>query len=416
VTKEGVSQKIEFKNSEGVTLAGRLELPGVQPQAFALFAHCFTCSKDVAAASRVSRALRDRGMAVLRFDFTGLGNSDGDFGNTHFSSNVQDLQSAADFLRRHYEAPALLVGHSLGGAAVLAVASSIPEVKAVATIGAPSDPSHVAHLFQGKEDESELKGESEVLLAGRSFRIRKSFLDDIRSQNLLGRLKNLNKPVLLFHSPVDQVVSIDHARHLYEALKHPKNFVSLDQADHLLTRKEDSEFVADLLASWASRYLLPLRESASGSSKVEAGQVLVTEKDRRFLQDIWAGPHRLAADEPRSLGGSDLAPSPYDLLLAALGSCTTMTLRMYADHKKIPLTKASVRLRHSKIHLKDCEDCQTPDNASNTGKIDEIHRELVLEGNLNNDQRRRLLEIADRCPVHRTLHSEVRVRTHLWDE
>lgn len=249
------SEKLTFTNADGVELAGRLEVPRKTPGAFALFAHCFTCSKDVAAASRISRALASKGIGVLRFDFTGLGNSDGDFANTNFSSNVQDLIEAARFLGKEYEAPRLLVGHSLGGAAVLAAAGELPRVQAIATIGAPADPEHVSHLFKGKVDEIQNQGEATVLLAGREFKIKKQFVDDLKSQTQGQRIASLRKALLIFHSPIDDLVGIENARAIYQQAHHPKSFISLDQADHLLTSPEDSQYVADVLASWAGRYI-----------------------------------------------------------------------------------------------------------------------------------------------------------------
>ncbi len=399
--------KIEFENASGELLAGRLELPDGDARAFALFAHCFTCSKDVAAASRISRALAQRGFGVLRFDFTGLGNSEGDFANTDFSSNVADLRRAAGWLEEHHQAPALLVGHSLGGAAVLAAAFDLPAVRAVATIGAPSDPQHVERLLRDDVGRIEREGEALVELGGRRFPIRKEFLRDLDRQNLLDRLKDLDKAVLVMHSPIDAVVGIDHARRLYEALRHPKSFVSLDDADHLLSRRADARYVADVLAAWASRYV-DGETAAADDAALPPREALVTERDPdAFEQSVRIGRHVLVADEPESSGGHDRGPDPYGFLLAALGTCTSMTLRMYARHKGWPLEHVAVHLRHEKVHAKDCEDCESKD-----GKVDQIHREIRIVGDdLDDEQRARLLEIADRCPVHRTLGSETKVRT-----
>lgn len=397
------AEKITFQNSNGETLAGRLETPSEPPTGVALFAHCFTCSKDIAAASRISRALSAEGIAVLRFDFTGLGNSDGDFANTNFSSNVDDLIAAADYLRREHEAPALLIGHSLGGAAVLAAADRIREARAVITIGAPSDPSHVSHLLEGSLEEIEREGAATVDLAGRKFRITRRFLDDIRSQSLHERIRKMNKALLVFHSPADRTVGIEHAREIFEAAMHPKSFISLDQADHLLSNRADSIYVGKTIAAWASRYVTTAR---SGTGLPAEGEVWVSESDGRFAQDVQVAHHRLRADEPEEMGGTDTGPSPYDLLLAGLGACTSMTLRMYANHKKFPLEHVRVRLRHEKVHASDCEECETQ-----SGKLDHISRWIEMKGELTDEQRRRLLEIADRCPVHRTLHSEIRIET-----
>jgi putative redox protein len=408
-------EKLTFPGSHEAILAGRLELPVGKPRAYALFAHCFTCTKDIFAAGRIAEALAGHGIAVLRFDFTGLGASEGDFAHTNFSSNVQDLIKAADFLREHYEAPKLLVGHSLGGAAVLAAASRLFEAFAVATIGAPADPAHVARLFTDKRAEIEAAGEAEVLLAGRPFRIRKQFLDDIAQQSNAAMLGRLGKALLILHAPRDQIVGIENASAIFQAAKHPKSFISLDDADHLLSRRADAVYAADVLAAWANRYIGGTEECRPEPDPSEPGVVTVSEHGSdtargisRLAQNILAGRHRLTADEPLDVGGSDLGPNPYDLLLAALGACTSMTLRLYADHKKWPLERVAVRLSHEKIHAADCADCETRD-----GKIDRIEREIAISGPLDATQRRRLLEIAEKCPVHRTLHSEINVASRL---
>jgi len=408
-------EKLTFPGSQAAILAGRLELPEGRPRAYALFAHCFTCTKDIFAAGRIAEALAGHGIAVLRFDFTGLGASEGDFAHTNFSSNVQDLLKAADFLREHYEAPRILIGHSLGGAAVLAAAHQVPEAVAVATIAAPAEPSHVAHLFTDKRSEIEAAGEAEVLLAGRPFRIRKQFLEDIAQQNNAAMLGRLGKALLLFHAPRDQIVGIENAAAIFQAAKHPKSFVSLDDADHLLTRRADAVYVADVLAAWAQRYVGAIEKRTPEPTAPEEGTVVVSERGAdtahgigRLAQEILAGRHRLIADEPVEAGGSDLGPNPYDLLLAALGACTSMTLRLYADHKKWPLERVSVRLSHAKIHAADCADCETRE-----GKIDRIERTIALDGPLDDSQRRRLLEIAEKCPVHRTLHAEIKIDSRL---
>jgi putative redox protein len=406
-------EKVTFPGSQGATLAGRLEWPEGGPLAFALFAHCFTCTKDIFAAGRIAEGLARQGIAVLRFDFTGLGASAGDFAHTNFTSNVQDLVKAADFMRDRFAAPRILIGHSLGGAAVLAAAQAVPEAVAVATIGAPADPAHVAHLFTDALPEIEAKGEAEVLLAGRPFRIQRQFLDDIAAHNSAAQLAKLNKALLVFHSPLDNTVGIDNARRIFEATKHPKSFISLANADHLLSRRADAGYVADVLAAWASRYLeaTPATEAAIE----DGGVVTVAERGAdpargigKLAQEITIGRHRLSADEPASLGGTDLGPNPYDFLLAGLGACTSMTLRLYAEHKKLPLDKVTVRLRHNKIHAADCADCETKE-----GKIDVIERDIEIRGALDDAQRRRLLEIADKCPVHRTLHGEIKMSSRL---
>jgi uncharacterized OsmC-like protein/alpha/beta superfamily hydrolase len=408
-------EKLTFPGSHDAVLAGRLELPEGEPRAYALFAHCFTCTKDIFAAGRIAEALAGHGIAVLRFDFTGLGASEGDFAHTNFSSNVQDLIKAADYLRQHYAAPTILIGHSLGGAAVLAAATRVPEAVAVATIAAPADPAHVAHLFTDKRAEIEASGEAEVHLAGRPFRIRKQFLDDIAQQSSAAMLGNLGKALLIFHAPHDQIVGIENAATIFQAARHPKSFVSLDDADHLLTRRADAIYVADVLAAWATRYIGGSDTRVAEPVAPEAGTVTVSDRGAdavrgisRLAQEILVGRHRLAADEPLEAGGSDLGPNPYDLLLAALGACTSMTLRLYADHKKWPLQHVRVDLSHQKIHAADCADCETRE-----GRIDLIEREITLSGPLDEAQRQRLLEIAEKCPVHRTLHSEIKITSRL---
>ncbi len=402
-------ERFEFRNDAGEQLVGALERPGGDIAGCAIFAHCFTCSKDIAAASRISRALATQGIAVLRFDFTGLGHSEGEFANTNFSSNVADLLNAAQALREQLGAPGLLIGHSLGGAAVLAVAGDIPEARAVVTIGAPSDPAHIAHLLKDNQAEIETEGEAEVNLAGRTFTIKRQFLHDIESQRLAERIRTMRKALLIMHSPVDEIVSIDNASEIFLAARHPKSFISLDNADHLLTRRADSQYVAVTIGAWARRYLLDGESEAPPSRpRVADGELLVQEHDAKFAQDVYTDSHSLRADEPLSYGGKDSGPSPYELLLAALGTCTAMTVRMYATHKKIPLAHVTVRLKHGKIHAEDCEHCETRE-----GRIDRIERNLELAGDLSVEQRSSLLRIADRCPVHRTLHSEIDIQTRL---
>lgn len=401
------TERFDFPNAHGHTLTALLQQPPGEPQSYALFAHCFTCSKDSRAARWISDALVGRGIAVLRFDFTGLGSSEGEFANTDFSSNIEDLLAAANHLRSTGRAPVLLVGHSLGGAAVLAAAARIPEASAVVTIGAPSDPSHVTNLFVDQIAVIRERGEGEVSVGGRHFRIRRDFLDDVAEQRLLDTVATLRKALLILHAPTDQVVSIDNAGSIFTAARHPKSFVSLDSADHLLSRRADAQYAGDVIAAWAKRYIAegaqnPVRECA-------AGEVVVTETGQgKFQQSISMGQHGLIADEPVDVGGLNSGPSPYDLLLAALGACTSMTLRMYADRKSIALEHVSVTLRHAKIHAADCANCETT-----AGQVDRIERLISLDGDLDDATRARLLEIADKCPVHRTLTSEVDIQTEL---
>ena len=405
-------ERFNFKGGLGETLAARLDLPDGPPRAQALFAHCFTCGKDVFAATKIAAALADEGIATLRFDFTGLGHSDGEFANTTFSSNVDDLVAAADHLRDQGRAPTILIGHSLGGAAVIAAAHRIPEVKAVAVIGAPADPEHVTHNFHADLSKIESEGEAEVSLAGRPFRIRKSFLDDLAAQTQEDRIKGLRRALLVLHAPTDATVGIENATKIFVAAKHPKAFIGLDGADHLLSSKRDAAFAGSIIANWAARYVDMADEASPQPAKPAEGAVVVAENgEGKFGNTVLVGRHRLRADEPTSVGGLDAGPSPYDYLLAGLGACSSMTMRLYAERKGIPLDRAEVRLRHRKVHAEDCADCETT-----SGKIDEIEREIVLHGDLDLAQRDSLLAISEKCPVHRTLHNEVRVRTALAEE
>lgn len=401
-----MAERVEFNGSGQRTLVGRLDMPSGRPHAYAIFAHCFTCGKDSLAATRIARSLTESGFGVLRYDVPGLGESPGDFADGTFSCDVSDLVAAADFLRSRDRAPALLVGHSLGGAAVLAAAPRIAEVRAVATIGAPSDPAHVTNLLDDALPALDTVGEAQVVLAGRPFRIRRAFLDDIREQPQLERIAQLGAALLVMHSPQDCVVGIENARTIYEAARHPKSFLALDGADHLLTRPADSRYVAGVLAAWASRYVDD--EPATPDPALSGhGRVLVREStDGRYRQDITAGRHSWVADEPVAVGGDDSGPSPYDLLLAALGSCTAITLRMYADRKGWPLESVQVVLEHDRIHASDCADCSTT-----SGQLDRIRREILIAGDLDDDQVAALTVIADKCPVHRTLTHEVHVAT-----
>jgi putative redox protein len=400
------SEHLRFPGSRGKSLAARLDSPAGTPVAYALFAHCFTCSKDLKAAGWISSALVARGIAVLRFDFTGIGESEGDFAGTDFSSNLEDLVAAADFLRRERQAPRLLVGHSLGGCAVLAAAEKIPEALAVSTIGAPSDTGHLKQALVRLAPELEARGEAEIHLGGRPFRVRRELLDNLVEEHLKGVLERLHRALLIFHSPVDNVVGLDHARRLFEMARHPKSFISLDAADHLLSRERDARYVGEMLAVWAGRYL-ETKPEETPEIGVE-GEVLVVGGAQGLAQEIVAHQHRFVADEPEAVGGTGLGPTPYDLLLGALGACTSMTLRLYADRKAIPLEGVRVRLRHAKIHAVDCARCEVKE-----GKIDRIDREIEILGALTEAQRLRLLEMADRCPVHRTLESRIEVVTRL---
>lgn len=395
--------KVTFPSQER-ELAGSLTLPDQRPICYALFAHCFTCGQNSLAARRITEALAAQNIGVLRFDFTGLGNSEGDFGNTNFSSNLEDLHAAVEFLRQHYEAPALLIGHSLGGAAVLAIARDIPEVQAVASLAAPFKASHVLNNFESSLEDINQHGKAEVSLGGRPFTIKQQFITDVEKFNGT-QLATMRKPLLIMHAPDDRIVSINDAEKIYLQAKHPKSFVSLDNADHLLSDKNDATYVAGVIASWSSRYVSPIKHQ-SKTPLLKKGQVSVSEKDHEFTQQVFSDSHQWLMDEPITFGGKDSGPDPYEHLLASLGGCTSMTLRMYAKRKKWPLTHVEVTLVHARVHAQDCQTCADTDTP-----IEQITRTIALEGPLSEEQRARLLEIADRCPVHRTLETKVTVKT-----
>lgn len=404
------TERVQFANAAGILLDARLDLPAGPPTGMALFAHCFSCGKDLRMERRISAQLTDRGIAVLRFDFTGLGSSEGDFADTNFSSNVADLIAAADWLRQTWTAPTLLIGHSLGGAAVLAAAGKLPEVLGVATIGAPDDPAHVAGLFEAQRAAIERDGEAAVQIGGRDFTVKRQFLADIENASLTASVRDLQRSLLVLHAPGDSIVDIANGERLFAAAQHPKSFAALDGADHLLSNPEHADHAGRVIAAWAND-LLPNQLVASDDVAVPAdeGEVVVAERGTgKYAQVVRvAQRHALLADEPLGIG-DDTGPAPYDLLLAALGTCTTMTIRMYADRKKWPLDDVAVRLTHDRVHADDCAECE-----SESGSVDVIDRELFIEGDLTDEQRARLLEIADKCPVHRTLHNEIHISTEL---
>jgi uncharacterized OsmC-like protein/esterase/lipase len=403
-----ITTKIFFENEAGDKLAGYLELPFNQaPHNFALFAHCFTCNKNFKAVKNICTSLTEKGFGVLRFDFTGLGESEGEFADTNFSGNVEDLLSAAKYLSDNYKSPSLLIGHSLGGAAVIVASRDLPTVKAIATIGAPSTLSHVTHLLQGGIDKIHTEGAATINIGGRPFKIKKQFLQDLEGLKLKTIVKDLNRALLILHSPQDGVVEVKNAEELYLAARHPKSFVSLDGGDHLLSSKEDSLYAGSLIGSWAYRYLdhpeIPQPQSKH--------QVVAQLGDQGYTTHIRSGNHQFIADEPESFGGNNYGPSPYDLLSAALASCTSMTLQMYARRKKWALEMVETHVNHSKAHAEDCENCE-----SNSAKIDTFQRDIKLTGDLDQKQKDRLLEIADKCPVHKTLHSSIQIIKKLEEE
>ena len=402
------STRHRMPGPRGHELALLLDLPALAPRGFVLFAHCFTCSKDSKGAAYIARALAESGFGVLRLDFTGIGDSDGDFTQANFSTDVDDLVAAADWLREHHGAPDIVIGHSLGGAAVLAGASRIADVRAVVVVGAPFDPGHLREQFSHHLDLIESEGSAELQLGDKRLTITSAFLDDLENQDQASRIHALRLPLLILHAPLDKTVGIDNARRIFEAAMHPKSFVALDGADHLLSRADDARYVASVVAAWAGRYLAATDDQIASPP---VGLVRVRERGTgKFTNVVSAGAHTLLADEPASVGGDDLGLNPYELLQAALGACTTMTLRMYADLKKLPLHRVSVDLHHEKVHAEDCADCD-----KTAAKIDRIERVITLEGDLDEAQRDRLLAIADKCPVHRTLHGTIEVRTRLVD-
>lgn len=400
------TERFEFTNAAGLSLAARLDLPDGPVLATAVFAHCFTCSKDIPAARRISERLALMGIAVLRFDFTGLGHSQGEFANTTFSSNVSDLKFAADALSARGMAPNLLIGHSLGGAAVLKAAGSIPSVQAVVTIGAPFDPGHVTHNFSDALSRIAQDGSAEVILGGRPIRIGQAFVEDVSAESLSDAISGLHRALLVLHAPKDSVVGIENAAEIFSAARHPKSFITLDDADHLITRPEDAEYAADVIATWLRRYLV--LSPPAPPPGVPEGIIQVSEADPNgFLQDISGGPkHHALADEPLAYGGTDKGMSPYGFLAAGLGACTSMTIRMYARRKGWALSHITVDVSHDKMHAQDAQDVTMT-------RIDRFRRVIRLTGDLDDAQRQRLLEIADKCPVHKTLETGARVTTEL---
>jgi uncharacterized OsmC-like protein/alpha/beta superfamily hydrolase len=413
-TKSARVERVSFPGSLGTALAARLDLPAGPPKAFALFAHCFTCGKDLRSAGQLASALTDAGFGVLRFDFTGLGSSEGEFANTNFSSNTADLLAAVEWMRAEHAAPQVLVGHSLGGAAVLSVAGDVDEVRAVVTIGAPANTEHLTALFEESADEITDKGEACVNLAGRPFTITQQFLDDLEQHRVTNRVSTMKKPLLVMHSPIDNTVGVENAAAIFAAARHPKSYVSLDGADHLLTSAHDAVFAAGVIAAFASRYVDD-QSGALDAPKATSSVVVAETTQGPFLNHVVVGNHRFLADEPTSIGGFDAGPAPYDFLGAALGACTSMTLRMYADRKKLPLDRVTVEVTHDKVHADDCEACTGNETLTGrTGMIDQFSRTITIEGDeLTDEDRQKLLIIADKCPVHRTLEHASAIATKL---
>ncbi len=401
------SKKVHFTNSNNYKLSGKLEFPiNQKPHAFAVFAHVFTGNKNLTATRNIARSLTQNGIAVLRFDFTGLGESEGAFAESTFTSNVEDLVAACDFLKENYEAPKVIVGHSLGGAASIFAASKIDSIQAVATIGAPSEPAHVKHLLKSKIEEINKLGRAKVNIGGQIFEIKREFLEDLESNSMLEILKNFRKALLVLHSPQDSVVDISNAAHIYHNAFHPKSFVTLNGADHMLTSREDGQYAGNVISSWVNRYID--KDNNQRSKLRTHKQVVARLIDEGFTTDIIAGKHDLTADEPVDLGGEEFGPSPYELLSASLASCTAMTLQMYARRKKWPLKEVKVHVSYERSYLKDCEHCDEKDR-----RLDQFNREIEIEGPLDEKQRNRLLEIANKCPVHKTLEANSVIQSSL---
>lgn len=400
------STKLEIQNNKGYKLQAYLELPANQkPSYYAIFAHCFTCTSTLNAVKNISRALTNHGFAVVRFDFTGLGKSEGEFADSHFSANVSDLLAVNTYLEENYKAPSLLVGHSLGGAAVITGASKLENIKAVATIGAPATVNHVTKLFSHGLDDVQQKGDVTVNIGGRPFKINQEFVDDFSKTNLPEITKNLRKPLLIMHAPFDAIVGIENAEKLYQNAHHPKSFISLDGADHLLSNSRDSMYVGNMIGNWVERFF----DSQENTMLDTEGEQLVAHLNLRednFTTSIQTKKHAFIADEPDSVGGDDFGPSPYDYLSAGLAACTVMTLKLYAERKKWDLQEVYAYITYSKKHSDDLML-----NMDKPKRMDHLKKRLKFVGNLNEDQKNRLQEIASKCPVHKTLQSEVIIET-----
>lgn len=409
-----MQKKVTFETRQGFELAGVLHVPDNRTiQAYVLFAHCFTCTKNINSAVNIANALAEEGMATLRFDFTGLGASKGDFADTSFSTNVSDLVDAAEFLKKDYQAPQIIVGHSLGGTAILAAAKDIPSAKAVATIASPASPEHVLHQLEPELETLQQKGKATIKLAGRPFTFKQDFVDDVYNHKI--DLAGLRKALMVMHSPVDDTVSISQAETIYTSAKHPKSFITLDDADHLMSQQKDSMYAGHVLATWARRYI-DVAEDKTEQTNSDDKVTVTAQTSEGFLNRIRVNGHQLIADEPESVGGKNLGPTPYDFLSTALGTCTAMTLNMYARRKKLDVSKVIVNVSHDKVHAEDCETCSKDGKTDDkSAKIDKFHRSIIIEADISDQQRQRMLEIADLCPVHKTLHSESIIETELDD-
>jgi len=397
------AENVKFTNDRGFELSGKVEFPlSSKPEAYAIFAHVFTGSKNLNASRHISRSLTLNGIAVLRFDFTGLGDSQGLFSDTNFTTNVEDIKAAARFLEENYEAPKIIVGHSLGGAASVFAAKELDSVQAVATVGAPSEPEHVTHLFGCNIEDIEKQGHADIVIGGRNFVIKKQFLEDLRTKDMYQIVKDLNKAILILHSPQDSIVEIENAAKIYHAAMHPKSFVTLDHADHMLSNKDDAYYTGNVISSWVRRYI----DIETKPKLTTKKQVVAQLGNEGFTTEILAGRHGLVADESESLGGDDFGPSPYELLNAALGACTVMTLQMYARRKKWDLQNVKVHLSFNRSYREDCASCTEVEK-----RIEKVEKVLEFEGDLDKEQKDRLLEIADRCPVHRTMLGNIQVES-----
>ncbi|GAB3646970.1 bifunctional alpha/beta hydrolase/OsmC family protein [Echinicola sediminis] len=400
--------QLKVRNKKGQALQAHLELPANQkPKHYAIFAHCFTCNSDLTAVRTISRALTTYGFGVVRFDFTGLGGSEGQFSESSFSANVSDLLAVNEFLKENYREAELLVGHSLGGAAVLVAASKLPAVSAITTIAAPASLGHVKHLISKQADNIPEEGEVQVTIGGRPFLINKDFIDDLDQTALSSIVKSLRKPLLIMHAPGDKTVGIENAEELYHQAFHPKSFITLDGADHLLTQRKDSDYVGRMIGAWSQRYF----EEEDNSMLDRKGEQLVAHLDvenDEFTTRIQTSKHTFLSDEPTDVGGDGFGPSPYDFLSAALASCTVMTIKLYAERKGWDLKEVYAYITYSKKHSDDLKvDVEQP------GNLDFLSKKLKFVGNLDKKQQEKLKEIASKCPVHRTLQTQTVIETEL---